>query len=105
MLGWDRASGCLDSTAIRPTPGQVRVLFFLDQKCQTTYETTDPVESLCIMAFDTKNPSAATHKGRVVSKAYYKHRLPQARCSVGSLFFRLPVAAEGRLKSYFANSL
>jgi hypothetical protein len=51
-----------------------------------------------MMPFDTKNPSAATNKGRVVSKAYYKHRLPQARCPVGSLFFRLPVAAEGRLK-------
>jgi hypothetical protein len=51
-----------------------------------------------MMAFDTKNPSAATNKGRTVSKAYYKPRLPQARCPVGSLFFRLPVAAEGRLK-------
>jgi len=51
-----------------------------------------------MMAFDIKNPSAATHKGRVVSKTYYKHRLPQARCPVGPLFFRLPVAAEGRFK-------
>lgn len=57
-----------------------------------------------MMAFDTKNPSAATNKGRIVSKAYNKHRLPQARCPVGSLFFRLPAAAEGRFESYFANS-
>ena len=39
----------------RPTPGQVRVLFFLRQKCQTTTATVIPGETH-YDTFDKKTP-------------------------------------------------
>jgi hypothetical protein len=52
-----------------------------------------------------KNPSDATNKGRIASPNTVTNTGSRKHAVLlRSLLFRLPVAAEGRLKGYFANS-
>src|SRR5450432_1627549 len=85
----------------RSSPGQVRVLFFLTRNARQLPLPESPVRSL--KPFDTKNPSAATNKGRTMSKNCYKHRLPQARCLFGPLVSARLLQQRAGLR-YFANS-
>jgi hypothetical protein len=78
----------------RTIPGQVRVLFFLARNARQL-PLPKPPERTFFKAV-TKNPSAATNKGKERAKPNANIGSRKHAVFYGPPFVRLPVAAEGR---------
>ena len=97
-VGWESGvglSGCVSYYRVHRWPGPRPSILARDARQLPLPMTPGEIAE---KPLDKKSPSAATNKGKPVSKIIAEHRLPQARCLFGSLVFLPPVAAEGRFE-------
>jgi hypothetical protein len=97
-LGWDPVADHLDVTVFLPAFLASSASKLPRHECQMDTATSDPREDR-IKTFYKKNPSVATNKGRLPSPNTVTNTGSRKHVVLlRSFLFRLPVAAEGRLK-------